>query len=113
MIFLHVKIACYQCTLAASCSAIAVAPTERAYAWCVITFNLHIQLYNYYFKLMHKIFYSYSCYHTLRSYLSFHAILSYNVNIYYFRDNYIFLKNIFQSRLFPSIFEIIIGFNVK
>ena len=62
---------------------------------------------------MHKTFYSYACYHTLRAYLSCLAILSYNLNMHYFSDNYTFLKNIFQSRLFPSIFEIIIGFNVK
>ena len=60
----------------------------------IINVNLVIK----YFILMHVIM------------LSFHAILSYNLKMYYFRDSYTFLKNIFLSRLFPYIFEIIIGF---
>ena len=39
-------------------------------------------------------FYFYACYHTLSAYHSFHAILSYNLKMYYFRD-YIHFKNIF------------------
>ena len=33
-----------------------------------------------------------ACYH---AYLLFDTILSYNLKMYYFRDNYTFLKNIF------------------
>ena len=54
-----------------------------------------MQLYDYSSKLMHKIFHSYACYHTLSTYLSFYAILSYNLEMRYFRDNYAELNNIF------------------
>ena len=37
----------------------------------------------------------YAYYHSLSAYLSFHAILSDNIKIYYFRDNYAFSNNIF------------------
>ena len=76
----------------------------------VISYNFNMKLYDYYCKLRYKTFYFYACYHTLTAYLSFHAILTYNLKMHYFRDNYAFLKNIFQSRLFSSILDIIIGF---
>ena len=31
----------------------------------------------------------------MSAYLSFHVILSYNLKMHYFSDNYVFLKNIF------------------
>ena len=46
-------------------------------------------------KLRHKTFNSYACYHTLSAYISFHAILSYNLKMRYFRDSYASLNNIF------------------
>ena len=61
----------------------------------LITCNFYVQLYDYLCKLRHKTFYSYACYHILSAYLSFHAILSYNFKMYYFRDNYAFLGKIF------------------
>ena len=44
------------------------------------TCNFNMQLYNYLCKLRHKVFYFHACYHTLSVYLSFHAILSYNLH---------------------------------
>ena len=41
------------------------------------------------------MFHYYAGYHNLSAYISFHAILSYNLKMYYFSDNYIKLKNIF------------------
>ena len=77
---------------------------------CLITCNLNRKLHDYQHKLRHKTFHFYVCYHILSAYLSFHAILGYNLEIHYFRDNYVFLRIYFRLRLFSSIFEIIIGF---
>ena len=46
-------------------------------------------------QIYKKTFNSYACYYTLSAYLLFHAILSYNLKMYYFMDNYAFLKHIF------------------
>ena len=73
------------------------------------TCNFNMQLYDYEFKLSHKTFHSCACNHILSAYLLFHAILSYNLKMHYFRDNYAFLR-ICLRILFSFIFEIIIGF---
>ena len=38
------------------------------------------------------MFHFYACHNTLSAYLSFHTVLSYNLKIHYFKDNYAFLR---------------------
>ena len=43
--------------------------------------------------IRHKTFHSYVGHHTLSAYMSFHAILSDNLKMYYFRDNYNYITD--------------------
>ena len=61
-----------------------------------IACNFNMQLYDYYYKLRYKTFNFNACYHTLTAYLSFYVNLSYNLKMYYFKDNYVFLKIYFK-----------------
>ena len=51
---------------------------------------------DYSYKLRYKTFPLYTCYLTLSAYVSFYAILSYNIKMHYFRDNYAFLRIYFR-----------------
>ena len=55
----------------------------------MIMCNLYMNLYDYLCKLKHKIFHSDACYNILSVYQSIHVILSYDIKMYHFRDNYV------------------------
>ena len=67
-----------------------------------ITENNNIQssheLHDYLPKLSHKTFYFNERYYSLSAYLSFHAVLSHNLKMHYFRDDYAFLR-IFKIKI--------------
>ena len=67
-----------------------------------------MNLYDYLCKLRHKIFYLYACYHILSVYLSFHVILNYDKKCIILG---LIVHNSNNIVLFPSIFQIIIGFS--
>ena len=64
-------------------------PKTICYASKMITCNLYMNLHDYKCKLRHYILYLYVCHHILSVYLSFHVILSYDIKIYHFMDNYV------------------------
>ena len=72
-----------------------------------------MQLYDYQSKLRHKKFHFYGCSHTLSAYISFHAILRYNLKTHYFRDNYTFLRIYFRVDYSYLYLRLKLGFNVK
>ena len=79
----------------------------------VITCNLNMQKYDYSCKLRHKTFHFYACYHALSAFLSFHTILSDNLKMHYFRDNYAFLRIDFRLYYSHINLRLSLGFNVK
>ena len=58
-------------------------------------------------------FHSYTCYHTLSVYLSFHAILSYNIKNFKFRDNCAFLRIYFRVNYSHIYLRLELDFSVK